>query len=88
MIDMNALIARADAYKVAAGVTEDTTVSHRVFGDTKKLGALRRGGDITVRRFNAAMNWFDQNWPRPISQTPNQETPHAQSSSDTASDAA
>jgi len=63
MIDVSELLRRADAYKVAAGVSEDSTVSHRVFGDTKKLAALRHGADITVRRFNGAMQWFDSNWP-------------------------
>lgn len=57
------LIARADGYKAAAGIADDSTVSYRVFGDTKKLGAMRRGADITTRRFKAAMQWFDQNWP-------------------------
>lgn len=89
MIDMNSLISRADAYKVAAGVSEDTTVSHRVFGDTKKLSALRRGGDITVRRFNAAMAWFDQNWPahgdyQPLNQEPSHDNPHANTAPDAA----
>ncbi len=68
MIEIDALISRADAYKVASGIVDDTTVSYRVFGDTKKLTALRGGADITVRRFNAAMCWFDQNWPRETSE--------------------
>ncbi len=63
MIDISTLIARADAYKLAAGLSEDKTVSHRVFGDSKKLTSLRKGADITVGRFNAAMEWFDRNWP-------------------------
>ncbi|MDK8871513.1 hypothetical protein [Paracoccus sp. SSJ] len=62
-MDIDDLIARADAYKAAAGIVDDSTVSYRVFGDTKKLGALRRGADITTRRFLAALRWFDQNWP-------------------------
>lgn len=57
------LLRLADAYKQAAGVAEDITVSYRVFGDTKKLAALRAGGDITTRRFNAAIAWFGENWP-------------------------
>ncbi|SDL36591.1 hypothetical protein [Paracoccus chinensis] len=62
-MDIHALLERADAYKAAAGIADDTTVSYRVFSDTKKLAALRQGADITVRRFNAAMAWFDENWP-------------------------
>ncbi|ASY56463.1 hypothetical protein SS05631_c15270 [Sinorhizobium sp. CCBAU 05631] len=42
---------------------EEKTVSNRVFSDSKKLGAMRAGGDITVGRFNAAMRWFSVNWP-------------------------
>ena len=87
MIETSTLIARLDAYKAASGIVEDTTVSHRVFSDTKKLSALRNGGDITVRRFNAAMAWLDLNWPTPAeSPTPNKETSHDQPHS--ASDAA
>ena len=65
MFDVASLIARADAYKAASGVIDDSTVSYRVFGDTKKLAALRNGADLTTRRFNAAMTWFDENWPAP-----------------------
>lgn len=85
MIDTQTLIQRLDAYKSASRTCEDTTVSHRVFGDTKKLSALRNGGDITVRRFNAAMTWLDQNWPVPSS---NQENSHDLSQPDASSDAA
>jgi hypothetical protein len=63
MIEIEHLLAAADAYKKATGVASDTTVSHRVFGDSKKLRALRAGGDITVTRFNGAMAWFRDNWP-------------------------
>ena len=63
MQTVETLLARADAYKRAAGVDHDSPVSHRVFGDSKKLSALRSGADITLRRFNDAMSWFDENWP-------------------------
>ncbi len=63
MNTIETLLARADSYKEAAGIHHDSTVSHRVFGDSKKLSALRDGADITLRRFNEAMRWFDQNWP-------------------------
>lgn len=59
------LLSVADAYKAALGI-EDTTVSARVFNDSKKLTALRSGADITVGRFNAAMRWFDENWPNDV----------------------
>jgi hypothetical protein len=57
------LIEIADAYKVAASIERDQTVSYRVFGDSAKLTALRTGADITVKRFNAALEWFAGNWP-------------------------
>lgn len=56
------LIALADAYAALTGASE-TTISCRVFGDSKKLAAIRRGKDITLRRFNAAVQWFADNWP-------------------------
>lgn len=65
MNDIAYLIRIADAYKTALGL-EDTTVSTRVFKDSKKLGALRNGADITVSRFNAALRWFDENWPQHV----------------------
>jgi hypothetical protein len=62
MIEIAHLIAVADAYQAAVPV-EDKTLSFRVFGDSKKLGALRAGADITTQRFNAALKWFEANWP-------------------------
>jgi hypothetical protein len=62
MSEIDHLLVVADVYKRALGL-EDITVSHRLFGDSKKLGALRRGADITVGRFNASMHWFSANWP-------------------------
>lgn len=63
MCSIDHLIFVADAYKAATGVTEDKTVSHRVFGDAKKLRALRIGADITTRRLWSALLWFSENWP-------------------------
>lgn len=63
MIDKQNLIDVADAYRAAANLGGDVTVSNRVFGDGKKLAALRGDADITVGRFNAAMRWFAENWP-------------------------
>ncbi|SNT76439.1 hypothetical protein SAMN05444959_1205 [Paracoccus seriniphilus] len=79
MIDVTSLIKRADAYKRAAGISEDKTVSYRVFGDGKKLSAMRAGADITTRRFNAAMEWFDRNWPEDTNCTNHNEYSHVQS---------
>lgn len=57
------LLAAADAWKEATGIGRDTTLSHRMFGDSKRLGQLREGRDITVGRFNAAMAWMAAHWP-------------------------
>jgi hypothetical protein len=62
MINIQHLLAVADAYREALGI-EDKTVSSRVFDDSKKLTALRSGSDLTVSRFNDALRWFSDNWP-------------------------
>ena len=62
MLEICNLLALADVYRQATG-TEDRTVSSRVFSDGKKLSALRSGADITVSRFNDAVQWFSDNWP-------------------------
>lgn len=62
MSGVQQLLALARAYGQAEGI-ESSTVSWRVFGDTKKLGALEAGGDINVGRFERAMRWFASNWP-------------------------
>lgn len=62
MTEIAHLLSVADAYKAALAI-EDTTVSSRVFDDSKKLDALRSGSDITLGRFNSAMRWFSDNWP-------------------------
>jgi len=56
------LLRVADAYLQALGLS-DKTVSSRVFRDSKKLGAMRDGADITMGRFAEAMRWFSENWP-------------------------
>ena len=63
MFDIRDLLQIADEYKTVAGLDRDSTVSHRVFGDSKKLSALRDGAQLTVGRFNDAVIWFDVNWP-------------------------
>lgn len=56
------LLAVAGAYGEAEGV-EASVVSWRVFGDSKKLGAIETGADLQTRRFEQAMRWFADNWP-------------------------
>ena len=62
MMQIAHLLELADAYQRAVPV-EDKTLSFRVFGDSKKLAALRVDADITTQRFNAAVRWFAANWP-------------------------
>ena len=56
------LLALADEYQRIDPV-EDKTLSSRVFADSKKLAALRSDSDITVGRFNSAVQWFSDNCP-------------------------
>lgn len=62
MIGRDHLIALADVYQ-AAKPMPDTTLSHRVFKDSKKLAAMRAGGDITTGRYEEALRYFADNWP-------------------------
>lgn len=59
------LLRLAQLYAEAEGITF-TTVSWRVFGDTKKLDAVRTGSDLQTRRFEAAREWFSNNWPEGV----------------------
>lgn len=62
MLRIPDLLRIADTYRAFLGI-EEKTVSHRVFGDSKKLTALRTGSDISTGRFNGAFQWFSANWP-------------------------
>ena len=63
MSGIDQLLALARSYAAAEGL-ELSTVSWRVFGDTKKLGAIETGSDIQVRRFEKAVLWFSDHWPQ------------------------
>lgn len=60
--DADHIIALADAYRAAAPMRE-TALSSRLFGESKKLGLMRAGGDITVSRYGQVLVWFSMNWP-------------------------
>lgn len=62
MLTKDDLLETADLFRSLTGV-EEVTLSYRMFGDTKKLRALRGDAGITLDRFNAAMAWFATNWP-------------------------
>lgn len=59
-----ALLDLIDRYKDAAhGSVEDKTASYRIFGDTKKVTALRQGADLTTARVVAAAIQIRDIWP-------------------------
>ena len=62
MTGIDRLLTVARAFGEAAGLPE-TTVSWRVFGDTKKLPRIKAGADLQTRRLEMAMRWFSTNWP-------------------------
>jgi hypothetical protein len=62
MLQIAHLLALADEYQRVDPI-EDKTLSGRIFGDQKKLAALRDGSDITTARFNASVQWFSDHWP-------------------------
>lgn len=62
MSAIDQLLTLARAYGLAAGI-KASTVSWRVFGDSKKLADIEAGADIQVRRQERAMRWFAENWP-------------------------
>ncbi|CAB4145859.1 hypothetical protein UFOVP1204_53 [uncultured Caudovirales phage] len=53
-----------DAYMNAPGekIAEPTLSTH-IFNDGKKLGAMRRGADLTLDRYDGALLWLSSNWP-------------------------
>ncbi|UYW34284.1 hypothetical protein [Methylorubrum extorquens] len=55
-------IAVTTAFREISGL-ETTTLSWRLFGDSKKLGALEAGADIQVTRYERALQWLSDNWP-------------------------
>ena len=62
MSQIDRLLQVARTYGAAEKI-ELTTVSSRVFDDSKKLTALESGRDIQVKRLEAALEWFSANWP-------------------------
>lgn len=62
MSAIDQLLSLCREYGRATGV-DTTTVSWRVFGDSKKLGAIIDGADIQTRRLERAVGWFSANWP-------------------------
>ena len=63
MDDLAALLLLADAYQAFDPKIAETTVSWRVFSDSKKLKALRSGKSIQHHRLQASLQWFSDHWP-------------------------
>lgn len=63
MITKDTLLQMADAFRAAAGIERETTLSSRIFDDSKRLTRLRGDGDITVGSFTMAMTYMAANWP-------------------------
>lgn len=61
-------------YRVAAGLSR-STVSWRMFGDTKKLASLEAGKDIQVTRLERAFQWLSDSWPEDAVWPPEVERP-------------
>ncbi len=76
MLRISHLLALADEFQRVVPL-EDKTLSFRVFGDSKKLTALRASSDITTSRFNLAFQWFSTNWPADLPWPEGIERPQA-----------
>lgn len=64
MLTKHNLIAICESYRALCGIERETTLSYRIFGDTKKLRLLRVGeSDLTLTRFYAALDYLLDNWP-------------------------
>jgi hypothetical protein len=62
MVTAHDLLSLARLYADAENVPL-TTVSSRVFDDSKKLSSLQEGADLTLRRCGSALQWFSDHWP-------------------------
>lgn len=64
MLTVPNLIRIADRFRELADIPKETTLSHRMFGDSKKLRQLRdRSTDLTLSRFIGALSYLADNWP-------------------------
>ncbi|WP_449411437.1 hypothetical protein [Methylobacterium komagatae] len=57
MSAIDRLLSVAQTYREATGL-RTTALSWRLFGDSKKLGAIENGADIQVTRYERALQWF------------------------------
>ncbi|RAI40133.1 hypothetical protein [Rhodoplanes roseus] len=62
MIDIAQFLRLVSAYGEASGLAE-STISGRLFDDGKRIGMLRDGRDVGIRKVQAAVIWLSENWP-------------------------
>jgi len=62
MVTASDILRLAQIFAAATGI-KVTTISSRVFDDSKKLSAIESGADLTLTRAITAMQWFSDNWP-------------------------
>ncbi len=62
MVTIASFMRLIEIYCQACGLAE-STVSYRLFNDGKRVGDVRGGADIGIRRVERAMQWFSDNWP-------------------------
>jgi len=65
------LLTLAETYSMAVGAeilpngkVSLGNLSRKIFNDGKTLERVRNDGDVTTGSFEAACEWFDQNWPK------------------------
>jgi len=62
MLTADHLLRVVDAYREAHRVS-DPRVSTLMFNDGKRIGLLRKGGDIGSRSLVIAFQWLSDHWP-------------------------
>ena len=62
MIDLSELFPLFDEFCRLSGISE-STLSSRLYGESKKIALLRAGGGLTVDRFNYTVRYLDGLWP-------------------------
>jgi len=63
MITVHNLLDLIDQFLVLHEGLTEKALSYRMFGDTKKIGHLREGRDITLSRFHRAFEYLHDKWP-------------------------
>lgn len=62
MVDIKQFLELVKRFGEVKGLAE-TTVSLRLFNDTRRLRILREGGDLGVRKAEVAVRYMSDQWP-------------------------